>query len=102
MKERENNHRPDTLEITNPVNFGKTGLKVTRLCIGAASLGNMTETFGPVSEEEAERVLRHVFVSSPINFLDTASIYGDSERRIGNTLQKIGGLPADFVLATKA
>ncbi len=42
--------------------------------------------------------------AGPINFLDTAASYGDgeSERRIGLVLREIGGLPAGFVLASKA
>jgi D-threo-aldose 1-dehydrogenase len=63
----------------------------------------MPDAFYPVPEEQAVAVLRTVF-QSPINFLDTAAGYGDgeSERRIGIALHEIGGLPADYVLATKA
>ena len=47
--------------------------------------------------------LRTAF-ESPINFLDTAASYGDgeSERRIGEVLKEMGGLPDGVVLATKA
>jgi D-threo-aldose 1-dehydrogenase len=64
----------------------------------------MPETFGyGVEEERALRTLEAVF-ESPINFLDTAASYGDgeSERRIGEVLKGMGGLPEGFVLATKA
>jgi D-threo-aldose 1-dehydrogenase len=42
-------------------------------------------------------------LDSPINFLDTAALYGDgeSERRIGIVLRERGGLPDQVVLATK-
>jgi D-threo-aldose 1-dehydrogenase len=56
-----------------------------------------------VSEQRAFDTLRAVF-GSPLNFLDTAASYGDgeSERRIGEALSEIGGLPECCVLATKA
>ncbi len=84
--------------------LGRTGLSVSPICIGCASLGDMPETFEySVSEEQARRTLRTVF-ESPINFLDTAASYGDgeSERRIGEALREMGGLPEGAVLATKA
>ena len=83
--------------------LGQTGLMVTPICIGCAPLGNMPETFDyGVPEEQALETLRAVF-ASPINFLDTAAIYGDgeSERRIGKVLRELGGLPEGYVLATK-
>jgi D-threo-aldose 1-dehydrogenase len=84
--------------------LGPTGLQVTRLCIGTASLGDMPETFDySVPEERALETLRVVW-DSPINFIDTAASYGDgeSERRIGLALRERGGLPSGMVLATKA
>ncbi|HLZ60141.1 MAG TPA: aldo/keto reductase [Ktedonosporobacter sp.] len=84
--------------------LGTTGLQVTPLCVGCAPLGNMPETFAyEVAEEQALATIRAIF-EGPINFLDTAASYGDgeSERRIGLVLHELGGLPAGFVLATKA
>lgn len=84
--------------------FGRTGLLVTPVCVGCAPLGNMPETFAyAVSEEAALAMVRAIF-TSPISFLDTAASYGDgeSERRIGLVLRKLGGLPNGYVLATKA
>jgi D-threo-aldose 1-dehydrogenase len=84
--------------------FGQTGLLVTPICVGAAPLGDMPETFAySAPEDRALATLRAVF-ASPINFLDTAAAYGDgeSERRIGTALREMGGLPPGFVLATKA
>lgn len=83
--------------------LGATSLEVTSLCIGCAPLGHMPETFGyEVSEEQALATLRAAF-RSPINFFDTAAMYGDgeSERRIGLALREFGGVPAGYVLATK-
>ena len=98
--------------MTTPLNarhleqrpLGPTGLFVTPLCIGCASLGDMPDTFAySVEQDEAVAALRAVF-ESPINFIDTAASYGDgeSERRIGIVLKEMGGLPLDYVLATKA
>lgn len=94
---------------TNPTSIlakrplGSTGLMVTPICVGAAPLGDMPETFAySVPEEQALATVRATF-DSAINFLDTAAIYGygESERRIGKVIRALGGLPADFVLATK-
>jgi D-threo-aldose 1-dehydrogenase len=90
--------------------LGSTGLQVTPICIGTASLGNMPETFAyEVPEERALATIRAFFASHdggthPLNFLDTAASYGDgeSERRIGKILGELGGLPPGYVLATKA
>src|ERR671912_1489925 len=84
--------------------LGGTGLSVSPLCVGCAPLGDMPETFDySVDEERASETLRAV-LGSQINFLDTAASYGDgeSERRIGEVLEEIGGLPEGVVLATKA
>jgi D-threo-aldose 1-dehydrogenase len=64
----------------------------------------MPETFAySVSEDSALATLRAAF-GGPINFIDTAASYGDgeSERRIGLALRELGGLPAGYVLASKA
>jgi len=84
--------------------LGSTGLMVTPLCMGCAPLGDMGETFGyRVGEAQALDTLR-AFFDSPLNFIDTAALYGDgeSERRIGVVLRERGGLPPGVVLATKA
>jgi D-threo-aldose 1-dehydrogenase len=84
--------------------LGRTGLSVSPICVGCAPLGNMPETFEySVSKLRAFDTLRTV-LESPLNFLDTAASYGDgeSERRIGEVLAEMGGLPEGYVLATKA
>ena len=89
--------------ITDRIPLGKSGLSVTRVSFGTAGLGNMPETFGfAVSDKEAEETLAAVF-KSPINSLDTSRNYGmgEAERRIGRAIKANGGLPKDFVLATK-
>ena len=84
--------------VTDPSSrrpLGSTGFSVSPVCVGAAPLGDMPATFEySVSEQRAFDTLRAVF-GSPLNFLDTAASYGDgeSERRIGEALREIGGLP---------
>lgn len=84
--------------------LGRTGLRVTNLCLGGAPLGNMPETFAyAVPEERALATVRALF-DSPINFIDTAASYGDGEgeHRIGLVITERGGLPAGYVLDSKA
>ncbi len=83
--------------------FGQTSLHVTPLCLGCAPLSSMPNIYDPVSEEQALDMLRRAF-TSPIKFLDTAAAYGngENERHIGIVLKELGGLPYDYVLATKA
>jgi D-threo-aldose 1-dehydrogenase len=84
--------------------FGKTGLSVTPLCVGTSALGSFPAQYGyEVPAEQAVATIRRVF-DGPINFIDTSNEYGnggDSERRIGQALAEVGGLPECFVLATK-
>ena len=84
--------------------LGQTGLLVTPICIGGAPLGDMPETFAYGAPEAQALETIRAALASPINFLDTAAAYGDgeSERRIGLVIRELGGLPAGFVLATKA
>jgi D-threo-aldose 1-dehydrogenase len=63
----------------------------------------MPEVFGyDVSPAEAIAVVRDV-LDSPLRWIDTSNGYGDgeSERRIGAALAEHGGLPDDFLVATK-
>lgn len=94
FSERENKNLPKR-------ELGSTGLQITPICIGTAALGNMPWDFGfSVSEQTAKTILKNAF-QSPINFIDTASNYGESERLIGEVLRDMGGLPQGVVLATK-
>src|SRR3712207_2143923 len=84
--------------------LGDTGLLVSPLCFGCAPLGDMPETFGfSVAKERAHETL-WAAIESPVNFLDTAASYGDgeSEKRIGEVLRELGGVPPGYVVATKA
>lgn len=81
--------------------LGSTGLMVPPLCIGTSELSNWTDFYAdPPSEGQALAVVRAI-LDGPIAFLDTASGYGESERRIGVVLRERGGPPPGFILATK-
>ena len=85
------------------VKLGKTALSVSKVCFGASGLGDMPDTYGyGVDEARAKATVRAIF-DSPVNFLDTARIYGfgRSEERIGAVIRERGGPPKDFVLSTK-
>ena len=75
--------------------LGKTGLKVSELCLGAM-------TFGRESSEETSRQIINHFVEAGGNFIDTADVYsrGGSEEVVGRWLAK--QRRSDFIIATKA
>jgi aryl-alcohol dehydrogenase-like predicted oxidoreductase len=85
------------MELTR---LGRTGLKVSRICLG-------TMNFGPQTEEaDAHAIMDHA-LEVGINFFDTANVYGWGENKgrtetiIGNWLAKGGGRRDRIVLATK-
>jgi D-threo-aldose 1-dehydrogenase len=94
-------NRPSQLSVDQ---LGGTGLEVTPICFGTSPLASMTKLYGyAVDEERAVATVLAAF-DSPVNFLDTSNGYGDdgtAERRIGMAIERAGGLPPGFVLATK-
>jgi aryl-alcohol dehydrogenase-like predicted oxidoreductase len=74
--------------------LGRTGLKVSELCLGAM-------TFGRESSEEDSIQMLDCFVETGGNFIDTADVYsqGVSEEILGRWLQ--GKTRDDLVIATK-
>lgn len=70
--------------------FGSTGHESTRTIFGAAALGR-------AQDEEAAPVLE-LLLEHGINHIDTAAMYGRSERRIGTWMDRHR---KDFFLATK-
>ncbi|WP_422773742.1 aldo/keto reductase [Plantactinospora sp. WMMC1484] len=83
--------------------LGRTGLRVTPVCVGGGPLGSMPGVFGYDVDAERGTETALAALTGPFNFLDTAAGYsdGESERRIGAALRRIGGVPEGFVLATK-
>lgn len=85
------------------VPFGSTGLMVPPIAVGCAEIGNMPDAFGyGVSEADAIATVK-AFLDSPLNYIDTAALYGDgeSERRVGLALRELGGLPDGAIIETK-
>ena len=85
------------------VRLGKSGLRVTPVCIGTGVLGDMPDSYTyRVDAERARATVRAIF-DGPINFLDVSRNYGfgRSEQRIGDVIRERGGKPADLVISTK-
>lgn len=80
--------------------LGRTGLKVSRLCLGTMNFGSYT------SEEDAFAIMDRA-LEAGINFFDTANVYGGSGQRgrteeiIGRWFAQGGGRREKVVLATK-
>ena len=90
------------------VNLGRTGVKVSRICLGCMSYG--VPPAGPLrpgsnawslNEEQSEPFFRQA-LDAGINFFDTANVYstGDSERVLGKFL-KANAKREDTAVATK-
>jgi len=76
--------------------LGRTGVKVSPLCLGAMMFG----AWGNPDHEESIRII-HAALDAGINFVDTADVYsqGESEEIVGKAL---AGRREHVVLATKA
>ncbi|MFC6333222.1 aldo/keto reductase [Paenibacillus septentrionalis] len=80
--------------------LGRSGLKVSKLCLGTMNFGVSTD------EKEAFRIM-DAAVEAGINFFDTANIYGwgenagRTEEIIGRWFAQGGGRREKVVLATK-
>ena len=85
--------------------LGRTGIKVSRLCLGCMNFG------GRANEADSMEIIQSA-LNGGINFIDTANVYGHdpsnfnfgrgrSEEIIGNTLKR-NGQRSRIVLATKA
>ncbi len=77
--------------------LGRTGVKVSPLCLGAMMFGQ----WGNRDHDDSIRVIQAA-LDAGINFVDTADVYsqGESEAIVGKALA--GGRRDDVVLATKA
>jgi aryl-alcohol dehydrogenase-like predicted oxidoreductase len=82
-------------------NLGRTGLKVSRLCLGTMNYG--PQTTEPDSHAQMDKALELGF-----NFFDTANVYGwkkgegVTEQIVGRWFAQGGGRREKVVLATKA
>ncbi|MDP4199283.1 MAG: aldo/keto reductase [Bacteroidota bacterium] len=81
-------------------NLGRTGLKVSRLCLGTMNFGHRTP------EAEAFRIMDRA-LELGVNFFDTANVYtrpaprGTTETIVGNWFAQGDGRREKVVLATK-
>src|SRR5947199_3681430 len=75
--------------------LGRTGVKVSPLCLGAMMFG----AWGNPDHDESIRII-HAALDAGINFIDTADVYsaGESEEIVGKALK---GRRDDVILATK-
>jgi aryl-alcohol dehydrogenase-like predicted oxidoreductase len=75
--------------------LGRTGVKVSPLCLGAMMFG----AWGNPDHDESIRII-HRALDAGINFIDTADVYarGESEEIVGKAL---AGRRDEIVLATK-
>jgi aryl-alcohol dehydrogenase (NADP+) len=82
------------------IRLGRTGLPVSRLCLG-------TMTFGLQCDEPASRAILDRAAAGGISFLDTSDVYplGGGLHTVGRTEEILGrwleGRRHDFVVATK-
>ena len=80
--------------------LGRTGLSVSRLCLG-------TMNFGPLTNESDAHQIMDTAHAEGINFFDTANVYGWGENKgrteeiIGTWIAQGGGRRERTVLATK-
>ena len=84
------------------VNLGKTGMKVSRLCLGMMSYGSKTWREWILEEEDAKPFVKRA-LDAGINFFDTADVYslGESERVTGNLFKSLGVKRENIIVATK-
>ena len=77
--------------------LGRSGLRVSPLCLGAMNFGN--DSFG--CDEASSVAITHAYLDAGHNFIDTANVYSGtkSETILGKALK---GRRDSVVIATKA
>jgi 1-deoxyxylulose-5-phosphate synthase len=83
------------------VKLGRSGLKVSRLCLGMMSFGTSNWRPWVLNEPESREIIRHA-LDVGINFFDTADFYslGVSEEVVGRALRDFAQRD-EVVIATK-
>ena len=85
------------------IKLGRTGLEVSRICLGCMSYGSPESKTQPwaLNERESRPFLAQA-LEAGINFFDTANVYsgGASEEVVGRALKELARRD-DIVLATK-
>lgn len=82
-------------------NLGRTGLKVSRICLGCMSFGSPQSRKWMLGEEQSRPIIKKA-VEEGVNFFDTANMYaeGISEQITGRALGDFAKRD-EIVLATK-
>ena len=82
-------------------NLGKTGLKVSRICLGCMSYGLKDERAWGLDEEQGRPFIKRA-LELGVNFFDTANMYGTgrSEEVLGQALRNFAKRD-EVVIATK-
>lgn len=83
------------------VQLGKSGLKVSRLCLGTMNMGSKNWKPWIFNEQESEPIIAHA-LDNGVNFIDLADFYsqGEGERVVCNVLNRIAKRE-DLVITTK-
>jgi 1-deoxyxylulose-5-phosphate synthase len=84
------------------VNLGRTGLKVSRLCLGCMTYGSSRWRPWVLDEDASRPFLRRAWEAG-VNFFDTADMYSDgaSEQVLGRALKDLAIPREQVVVATK-
>jgi 1-deoxyxylulose-5-phosphate synthase len=84
------------------VQLGKSGLKVSRLCLGMMTYGSPKWREWVLDEKQALPFVQRA-LEAGINFFDTADVYsvGASEEVLGNTLKTCNARRENIIIATK-
>jgi aryl-alcohol dehydrogenase-like predicted oxidoreductase len=92
--------RRSAMPLDHYITLGRSGLRVSRLCLGAMTFGEDLGWGSSVSESET---IIDAFLDRGGNFIDTANIYthGHSEKIIGDHLGRDRARRDRVVLATK-
>ncbi|MCU7496904.1 MAG: aldo/keto reductase [Ignavibacteria bacterium] len=84
--------------------LGKTGLKVSELCLGTMTFGGRGTwtAIGALPQDEVNDLVKES-VDAGINFIDTANVYSEglSEKMTGQAIRDLGLKRDDLVIATK-
>jgi aryl-alcohol dehydrogenase-like predicted oxidoreductase len=85
--------------------LGRTGLKVSELCLGTMTFGSSGGRFAAINgvDQGGADALTRRAVEAGINFIDTANVYteGQSETITGQAIRNLGLRRDDLILATK-
>ena len=92
--------QPDRFGPMQYTHLGRTGLRVSRICLG-------TMNFGPETDEPTSFSIMDSALEAGINFFDSANVYGRSKGRgateeiVGRWFAQGGGRREKVVIATK-